>query len=430
MRVFKIFFNFFVLTIAILLTNQPVYAGNTFETATSVSLNTECTGTLTSSSKDFYSFKLDSSGRIDIEHSNFSTNNGHYKLYDNQYKEIKSFYGPYDSNRGYSYDIDYCYLTAGIYYLQVYDCEGQYIFNVKFTNSDETFVESQTNKYDYIGEAKSVSLGTTVKGQLGLNDSQDIYTFNLMDAGSLSIEHTNYSKGGNHYEILDTNGTSKHSFYGPYDNNKGYGYDIDTYTLDKGLYYIKVSDSDGFYNFKITINKKTQIISGIEDIYSKITTSSDFSLGAKTSGNGLITYSSDNENVAYVDKISGKVIIKGAGKANITVNASATDQYLEASRIVTIDVKKDNQTIVVKTSQKRYNKSNLRRAKKSFAIGAKSSSPLSYSVINGKKYISVTKKGKVTVKKGTPKGTYKVKVTAKETWKYLEATKIIKIKVK
>lgn len=47
-----------------------------------------------------------------------------------------------------------------------------------------------------------------------------------------------------------------------------------------------------------------------------------------------------------------------------------------------------------------------------------------------KKYINVSKKGVVTIKKGAKKGSYKVKITASETTKYKKATKIVTIKVK
>lgn len=49
---------------------------------------------------------------------------------------------------------------------------------------------------------------------------------------------------------------------------------------------------------------------------------------------------------------------------------------------------------------------------------------------NGKKCISVSKKGIVTLKKGAKKGTYKVKITASATSKCMAATKTISIKVK
>lgn len=56
---------------------------------------------------------------------------------------------------------------------------------------------------------------------------------------------------------------------------------------------------------------------------------------------------------------------------------------------------------------------------------------LKYKVIKGKsKYITVNKFGKVTLKKGCKKGTYKIKITAEKTSKYKEAAKVISIKVK
>ena len=47
-----------------------------------------------------------------------------------------------------------------------------------------------------------------------------------------------------------------------------------------------------------------------------------------------------------------------------------------------------------------------------------------------KKYISVNKKGVVTLKKKAKKGTYKIAIMAKETSKYKSARKVVSIKVK
>lgn len=72
------------------------------------------------------------------------------------------------------------------------------------------------------------------------------------------------------------------------------------------------------------------------------------------------------------------------------------------------------------------------KAKRTFKIGASAKTSLSYTVkkSSGSKYISVSKKGKVTLKKGTPKGTYKIKITAKKTKQYKKASRVIKITVK
>ncbi len=57
-------------------------------------------------------------------------------------------------------------------------------------------------------------------------------------------------------------------------------------------------------------------------------------------------------------------------------------------------------------------------------------SKVKYRVLNGKKYITVSKAGKVTVKKGTPKGKYKISVIFDGTVNFHKATKTIVIQVK
>ena len=65
---------------------------------------------------------------------------------------------------------------------------------------------------------------------------------------------------------------------------------------------------------------------------------------------------------------------------------------------------------------------------------AKAKGKLSYKISRypkkGKKYITVSKSGKVTLKKGARKGTYKVTVSAAATGVYKKATKVITLVVK
>nr|MCR4937572.1 hypothetical protein [Lachnospiraceae bacterium] len=80
-----------------------------------------------------------------------------------------------------------------------------------------------------------------------------------------------------------------------------------------------------------------------------------------------------------------------------------------------------------------YNALVLKKKAVSFSIGAKAETSLKYKVVStpsgGSKYISVTKKGKVTLKKGAKKGTYKIRVTALGTSEYKKATKTIKVNI-
>lgn len=72
-------------------------------------------------------------------------------------------------------------------------------------------------------------------------------------------------------------------------------------------------------------------------------------------------------------------------------------------------------TITVKTTSKTYKKSELKNKAKTFSMGIKvSSGTFTCKKISGSSKLTVSSKGKVTVKKGTGKGTYtaKVKITA------------------
>ncbi|MGN0169134.1 MAG: DNA/RNA non-specific endonuclease [Lachnospiraceae bacterium] len=93
-----------------------------------------------------------------------------------------------------------------------------------------------------------------------------------------------------------------------------------------------------------------------------------------------------------------------------------------------------SQKIRVSVSSKTYKASALSSAKKTFSLGVKTSSgKFTCSKSSGSSCLSVSSSGKVTVKKGTKKGTYtiKVKIVAPKTTKYkkTQATKTIKVKV-
>ena len=110
-------------------------------------------------------------------------------------------------------------------------------------------------------------------------------------------------------------------------------------------------------------------------------------------------------------------------KKNVTViQATGSDEKV---------VKKNQKITTVKL--KTYKAKSLKRKKVVFSLKAKTSGngKLTYKVTKGKsKYITVSKTGKVTLKKGCKKGTYKITITASATEKYKAATKVISIKVK
>ena len=88
--------------------------------------------------------------------------------------------------------------------------------------------------------------------------------------------------------------------------------------------------------FKITKGKQT--VTAAKSTFTKAYGGSAFSLGAKTNGNGKLTYKSGNTKVATVNS-SGKVTPKAVGTAKITVKAASTASYNAGSKTVTIKVK-------------------------------------------------------------------------------------------
>lgn len=131
---------------------------------------------------------------------------------------------------------------------------------------------------------------------------------------------------------------------------------------------------------------------------------------------------------ASTDKVAGNkeyYECEGCGKCFADV---------QGKTVITKDscIMRMKQTITYKKIKK-YKAKNLKKKKVTFTLGAKASGKgkLTYKVVKGsKKYITVSKKGKVTLKKGCKKGKYKIQITAAQTKNYDKATKVVSIKVK
>lgn len=136
--------------------------------------------------------------------------------------------------------------------------------------------------------------------------------------------------------------------------------------------------------------------------------------------------------------INGKSIIPAATeekKDDTTVtddkkdDTTVTDDKKDDTT-VTDDTKAEPvaQKITVGVTSKKLKAADLAKKAVKFKIGAKAETALTYKSNN--KNVTVTKAGKVTVKKGTKKGTYKITVTAAATDAYKTAKKVVKVVVK
>lgn len=88
------------------------------------------------------------------------------------------------------------------------------------------------------------------------------------------------------------------------------------------------------YDFK-AFEKKTQKITASS--VTKTYGSKSFYLGAKTSGNGKLSYSSSNKKTATISS-SGKITIKGYGSTTITIRAASTGTYKSAVKKIMIKI--------------------------------------------------------------------------------------------
>lgn len=143
-------------------------------------------------------------------------------------------------------------------------------------------------------------------------------------------------------------------------------------------------------------------------------------------------------------------VASGSNSNNVVIGFNGTDTpkpttpkpSVTKPTTTTSKVVKKKNTVKIVTSSKTFKKKAVKKKTQSFKIKvknlykAKNIFKINTATTSKKarKYIKVSKAGTVVVKKGTPKGTYKVsiKVTAQESSKYTSATalKNIKIKVK
>lgn len=169
---------------------------------------------------------------------------------------------------------------------------------------------------------------------------------------------------------------------------------------------------------KLKTQSITVSVKNTKNVVSKKYGDKAFSLGAKAKT--TLTYKSSNTKIATVDR-KGKVTIKAAGTVKITINAKATSTYKAAkAKVLTIKIAKKAPTIKTKIGTKNLSYNTLKKRAQVFTLGTSvnSKGTLTYKKLSGSRAVSVNSKtGKLTVKKGLRKGTYRVKVQIKSAAK-------------
>lgn len=157
--------------------------------------------------------------------------------------------------------------------------------------------------------------------------------------------------------------------------------------------------------------------------------------------NATVTFNAKKQSPKTVT-INGKKLVVGKDCVIVGKKYKNAGQYVltvkgignySGKTDVVFTIKKAKQTIKTSVDQKSYKASALKKANKKLALKPKAiRKQFTYTVTgkDAKKYISVDKNGKVTVKKGIKKGTYKVVIKAKATKNHKAGSKTVRIIIK
>jgi len=165
------------------------------------------------------------------------------------------------------------------------------------------------------------------------------------------------------------------------------------------------------------------------------------SINTSESDKGTVNITIDSTSIwtltadSYVDTITGEGCIDYNGYTLYVNNTPYTeDNPLEGFQAASdFEQAQALEEVVFKNTVKKIKESVLAESKKKYSI-IKTSGGGTVSVVKyyktASQYIKISSTGRVIVKKGTPAGTYKVKVKVEEAGGYAAAVKTIKIKVK
>ena len=120
-----------------------------------------------------------------------------------------------------------------------------------------------------------------------------------------------------------------------------------------------------------------------------------------------------------------RILVTGTSANAGTYNLPVGD----TGKTVTYTISKASGNKITTTSSKSYSYKKLKKRSYSFSLNAKASKGGSVTYKSSSKYVSVSKTGKVTVKKRAKKGTYKVAVTVTNK-NYKTVVKYITVRVR
>ncbi len=134
--------------------------------------------------------------------------------------------------------------------------------------------------------------------------------------------------------------------------NDGTEYNSTEVPTNAGAYTVIATITDGNYDLekseaKFLVERANANLS-VTAVLDKTYGDKSFGLEASYDGDGAVSYTSSNKNVATVDK-TGKVTINGVGSTTFTVKVAESNNYKEDSASISIKVKKSEHELVIDT---------------------------------------------------------------------------------
>ncbi len=197
-------------------------------------------------SYDIYQFTVPQDGRISLQMTSYMQ---YYciNLYDGTGDEIwYTDYNEWNSNLQYrtdSYRID---LLSGQYYIRIngyrngtyYASTGNYTLGMNYTPAGVTFLEPNND----FTTAVALNSGSSMTGQIALNDRFDMFRFSLSKKQNIRLHITSYMQ---YYTISVYDNTGEQQWYtdwNEWNGNVGYRQDVHTINeLQAGTYYIRIT---------------------------------------------------------------------------------------------------------------------------------------------------------------------------------------------
>jgi len=231
---------------------------NSMNTANQISLNKDYLGQLAlNDDKDFFEFTLPSSGRITFT----ATARMHwiyYTVYDSAGNQLWRKNPSWNSTSELIATNEIIDLTKGTYYLAVSkdgSSTGNFSINLAFESANESFEESASKSDNDIYSANAVSLNTTYRGQLAVNDEKDFYQFTVPVSGKMSftaVAEMNWI----YYTIYDFEGNQVWRKNPHWNDTSKQIITNELIDLSQGTYYLAVSRNGSYTgNYKIFLSK-------------------------------------------------------------------------------------------------------------------------------------------------------------------------------